>query len=191
LYARDSLHNSSKGLSKPVVNPGFPRFSAVLVGRGPWIGGVVQGVVARRDAAGGVSDMLTKWSRLVFGASMLAAVLCLGGCVTGPGYSDLDRERTSKDVLPADLPGYADDGMVAGTLRAVGERNGIRYFVANGKTTAACVLAYRSANDWWEGCGGSKLVLTHESALTMLVADGVHPGGEGWHPVSTNVFVRD
>jgi hypothetical protein len=135
--------------------------------------------------------MSTMRSRLVFGGSVLVAVLCLGGCVTGSGYSDLDRERTSRDILPADLPDYADEGMVSGTLRAVGERDGSRFFVAKGKTSQACVLVYRSAEDWWEGCGASKLVLTHESTLTMLVSDGVHPGGNGWHSVSTNVFVHD
>lgn len=120
------------------------------------------------------------------------AVVALAGCSTGSGYADLDREATAADVLPTDLPGYATEEFVGASARFVGEHDGVEYFLGRwDEMPGACVIAYRSADDWIGGCGsvGGTFTLGSIGLDVSVVTDGT-PKPDGGTLVGSNIVVR-
>jgi hypothetical protein len=128
----------------------------------------------------------------VLGVVVAAAMLAvLAACSSGSGYSDLDREATSADVLPTDLPASAMQDVVEDSVRFVGEHDGARYYLAAWtEVPGACVVGYRSAEEWIGGCGGAGAVILAGAGFTVVIAPDGSPDLDEGTPVSANVTVR-
>ena len=133
---------------------------------------------------------MTKTHRYAILTAVAAAVVLLAGCISGTGYSDLEREPTAEDALPADLPGYATADWEPGTARFVGEAEDRRIYLAEGTDSPVCLLAYRSEKSWVGSCGSSNSTTSSGSFEVMVVSDN-WPDEEGWTRVGENVLVRD
>ena len=133
--------------------------------------------------------MAKRYTHLMLFA-VAAAVLVLPGCVSGNGYSDLEREPTAEDALPANLPDYATADWEPGTARFVGEAEDRRIYLAEGTDSPVCLLAYRSEKSWVGSCGSSNSTTSSGSFEVMVVSDN-WPDEEGWTRVGENVLVRD
>lgn len=125
-------------------------------------------------------------------AVLVAAVGVLAACSSGSGYPDLEREATAVDVLPSDLPGYASDDFIEGSVRFAGEHDGVEYYLARTDDFAdICVVAYRSADDWVGGCGGPNGGFGIGGAgLDVVVAPEGSPELDEGTPVGSNIVVR-
>lgn len=132
--------------------------------------------------------MLRTVTALIFAATVIA----LAGCSSGSGYSDLDRDATSTDVLPSDLPAYASEDHVEGSVRLVGEFEGVEYYLLRKDDFAdICVVVYRSAVDWIGGCGGPNGSFgISGSGLDIFVAPDGSPILEDGTKVGANIVVR-
>jgi hypothetical protein len=130
-----------------------------------------------------------RYTRLIL-AAVAATTLLLTGCISGTGYSDLEREPSAEDALPADLPDYATEDMEPGTIRFVVEADDRRIFLAEGTESPVCVLAVESETNWVSSCGSSMMTTTSGSFAVMVVSDGL-PAEEGWSRFGENVLVRD
>jgi hypothetical protein len=130
--------------------------------------------------------------RVVRVLAVVGAAGLLAACTSGSGYSDLDREATSADVLPSDLPGYATEGSVEGSVRFTGEHDGVEYFLYSLEpgdgTLSPCVVAYRSADEWVGGCGVG--LTLGGIGLTVVVAPDGSPELDVGTPVGANIVVR-
>lgn len=133
--------------------------------------------------------MAKRYTHLMLFA-VAAAVLALPGCVSGFGYSDLEREPTAEDALPADLPGYATETMEPDTIRFVDVADDRRIYLAEGTESPVCVLAYKDATAWVSSCGSDMMTTSSGSFEVMVVSDN-WPDEEGWTRVGENVLVRD
>jgi hypothetical protein len=118
--------------------------------------------------------------------AVIAMVMALPACSAEPGagtptYSDLDREATPADVLPADLPPDTSEDYVEDSVRFVGELDGAEYFLARwNQNEGACVVGYRSAEDWIAGCGwGGTITVTLRGWGVTMVPDGADPPESG------------
>ncbi|MET4781275.1 hypothetical protein [Glaciihabitans sp. UYNi722] len=116
--------------------------------------------------------------------------LTLVGCVSDPGYSDLDRKATSEDALPSTLPGYASDGMDVDSARLVGTYDGVELYLARGKVIGVCLLTYGSDQSWLGACGGSGLTTSNDDYEIRIVETNTdkHPG---WTKVGENLLARE
>ena len=131
-------------------------------------------------------------------AVAFAGVLLLAGCSNAAGIKALDREATADDVLPE---GFAVEELV-GQPRFLATRDGVKYFVARGRTGAtACVVAVPESdpNDAWAACGplGSDQVIvttsSEDGTSTQLVRDGFDSKkleSEGWTRIHDNLLIR-
>jgi hypothetical protein len=125
-------------------------------------------------------------------ALMAAALLALVGCSADARYSDLDREPTAADTVPADLPKNALDPYVVNTVRFVGVVDQKQLFLgkAKGKDQALCLLIYSDATDWGNSCGPEMMTSGSGDFQVMIVSDAM-PDKDGWTRASNNILVKD
>ena len=125
---------------------------------------------------------------------MLAVVatltLTLIGCSADSVYSDLNREPTAEDTVPADLPDNALDSYDAASVRFVGVVNEKQLFLGRGKEQPLCLLIYSGGSDWYSACGSEMMTTAAGDLEVMVVGDEV-PDKEGWTKASTNILVKD
>lgn len=124
--------------------------------------------------------------------ALAVAVAALAACSSSSGYSDLDRDATSADVLPTDLPAYASEDFVDGSVRFIDRYDGAEYFLARWiEMPGACVIVYRSADDWMGGCGtaGGTFTLGGIGLDVSVVTDGTPKPGGGTQ-VGSNIVVK-
>lgn len=123
-----------------------------------------------------------------------AAVGLLAACSASPVFADLERAATADDVLPADLPASAGEDFVDGSVRLVGDHDGVEYFLAWSASirNGACVVAFRSADEWVGGCGGpgGPLTLSGGGTTVVLASDDLITAEDGT-PVGSNLVVVD
>jgi hypothetical protein len=123
-----------------------------------------------------------------------AAVGLLAACSASPAYSDLERAATATDVLPGDLPAYAAEDFIDGSVRLVGAHDGVEYFLAWSASipNGACVVAFRSADEWVGGCGGpgGAMTLSGGGTTVVLASDDLITAEAGT-PVGSNLVVVD
>ncbi|MCU1446091.1 hypothetical protein [Cryobacterium sp.] len=113
----------------------------------------------------------------------------LPGCISGSGYSDLDREPSAEDAPPVDLPDYATQTMEPTTMPFVDEVGGWRLYLAEGAESPVCVLAYESETNWVSSCGSSMMTTSSGSYEVMVVSDNM-PGEDGWTRAGENLLVK-
>lgn len=120
-----------------------------------------------------------------------AASLLLAACSSGTGYSDLDREATEADLLPSELPAYATERWDADSVRYVGERDDVSYYVGTTDEPrgGVCVLHYASGDDWFGACGGPLGVTSSGGGRTVVVAPDGSEELESGVRVGENVAV--
>lgn len=129
----------------------------------------------------------------VLQALVLAAVVgVLAACASGSGFTDLDREATSADVLPSELPAYASDGLAEESARFAGEHDGVDYFlVRRAEDGGVCVVVFRPATEEWvTGCGGSGITAVSGVGVSVVVAPDGSPELDEGTPVGANIVVR-
>jgi hypothetical protein len=130
--------------------------------------------------------------RLVLVAAVAASVGMLAACSPAIAYSDLERPATADDLLPSELPAYASGDFVDGTVRSVGEHDGIRFFLARTDLPGVCVVVYRSENSWVTGCSESGAVLgTTGAGVHVVIAPDHLIGAQRGTPVGANLVVVD
>jgi hypothetical protein len=124
---------------------------------------------------------------------VVAAVATLAACSSGSGYSELDRAATPADVLPTELPDEASDNLSLESVRFAGELDGIAYYLVRTiEPGDMCVMVYRSADDWVNGCSGGTpgvFVVTSRGVEATVAPDGSPELDEGT-PVGSNIVVR-
>ena len=131
-------------------------------------------------------------------AVAFAGALLLGGCSNAAGIKALDRDATAEDALPE---GFAFEEL-AEQPRLLATRDGVKYFVARGRTAGtACVVALPESDskDGWAGCGpfsSDQVIVTtsgKDGTSTQLVRDGFDSKkleSEGWARVHENLLIR-
>jgi len=124
----------------------------------------------------------------VVGGAVVAAV-ALTGCIQ-TGFSDLDRAATEADVLPEGLPEYAVADFDLDSLRLVGELDGLRLYLAEGKDVPVCLLAYPNSEEWVSTCGSEMGTIGGPGYEVQVVSDPF-PSKDGWTSVGQNIRVRD
>jgi hypothetical protein len=73
----------------------------------------------------------------------------------------------------------------------VGEHDGAQYYLAAWtEVPGACVVGYRSAEEWIGGCGGPGAVILAGAGFTVVIAPDGSPDLDEGTPVSANVTVR-
>ena len=122
---------------------------------------------------------------------VFAVVTVLAACSTEPAFTDLDREATSVDVLPSDLPAYASEDFVADSVRFAGEHDGVQYYLARStELHGACVVAFESAEEWVGGCGSAGVLTIGGAGRSTIVAPDGSPELDEGTPVGANIVVR-
>jgi hypothetical protein len=122
---------------------------------------------------------------------LAAAVGVLAGCSTGSGFTDLEREATSADVLPSDLPAYAAGDLAEDSVRFAGEHDGVDYYLARlSEGGGVCVVVYRSAEQWVTGCGGASGVGVSGIGASAIAAPDGSPELDVGTRVGANIVVR-
>lgn len=127
--------------------------------------------------------------RALLMSGVVLAALGLTGCVP-TGFSDLEREATDADAVPAGLPDYALEGFDVDTLRLVGEVDGQQLYLAKGINYPICLLIYPGPEDWNTTCGSEMTATTIGSFEVQVVSDPF-PSKDGWTSVGQNIRVRD
>ncbi|WP_156784783.1 hypothetical protein [Microbacterium sp. BH-3-3-3] len=117
------------------------------------------------------------------------ATIALTGCSAGAAsYAILDRAPQPSDDTPASLPDYASENMDLSTARYVGEHDGTKLWLGEGKdTSTVCLLAYPDDESWLIGCGSEGEVDGTEVGRFRFQPDG-DPAPEGGTEISANVF---
>jgi hypothetical protein len=123
-------------------------------------------------------------------AMVAATAFALSGCSTDPGYSDLDREPTAADAIPADLPDHALDGFDPESLRFMAVRDETRLYLARGSELPVCLLAYKGATDWAGACGSHLMTMESRDFEVMIVQDKT-PNKAGWTKAGENIRVKN
>lgn len=116
---------------------------------------------------------------------ILVVAAGLAGCAAGPTYSDLDRAATQSDVLPADVSTPAAENMEPETVRFVGEKSGVQFYLSRAKEGGACLVAYRGVEPWVAGCGVDLKV--GGQGLTARVVPDESELETGWTSIGHNV----
>jgi hypothetical protein len=123
-------------------------------------------------------------------AAVAVAALILTGCAPSTGFSDLEREPSTEDSPPTELPDYAFDAIEAGSLRFIDVVQGRRVYLARGTEFPVCVLVEAGDADWFTTCGSSMTTTSSGDVEVMLVDDGM-PDKDGWTRVGRNVLIKD
>jgi hypothetical protein len=117
-----------------------------------------------------------------------ALALALAGCATGPSYALLDRSPEEVDALPAELPDHAMDGAEAETARFAGEHEDVALWLLRSEEPGGiCLLAFRDADAWVQGCAGADLAIDGDVGAFTVVRDGGTPP-EGATEIAENVY---
>ena len=136
--------------------------------------------------------VIRRWLALTAVGAGLA--IATTGCTwgSGSGYAVLDREAMPDDALPDGLPAYAFEELDPESARYVGEHDGARLYLSQGRMTGTiCLLVYLSEGvDWFTGCGGGggRLGVSGSSGSYEVRPDGT-PVPDGAVAISPNVSV--
>ncbi|MWV48935.1 hypothetical protein GRS96_06540 [Rathayibacter sp. VKM Ac-2803] len=124
-------------------------------------------------------------------AALLTAAL-LAGCAGPTPYSDFERTRDDRDVLP-DL-GTVDDSIDLDSVRYAGSADGAAVYIALSADDDARCMIVLTEYEPFSGCGGGEL----ETSMPGAFVARLHPDGAGpedspgldWTALGENVSVR-
>ncbi|QHC65752.1 hypothetical protein GSU68_03560 [Rathayibacter sp. VKM Ac-2759] len=123
--------------------------------------------------------------------AVLAAAL-LAGCAGPTPYSDFERTRDDRDVLP-DL-GTVDDGIDLDSVRYAGSAQDLEVYIGLSADDDTRCLIVIAGTDPVASCGGGELETSKPGAYVIrLHADGSGPEdspGLEWTALGENVSVR-
>lgn len=119
------------------------------------------------------------------------AVLALAGCVGGSGYSDLEGPATAEDRLPAAVSTTPGDGLDVGSVRYVGEHDGVSFYLGSGKPSGVCLVVHRSAEAWLIGCGAAGVLTVSGAGVTATVVPDAAPVPENGIRIGNNIVLED
>lgn len=116
----------------------------------------------------------------------------LSGCAGPTPFSDFDRERDDRDVLP-DL-GEISSGIDPDSVRYAGSAEGLDVYLGLSSETGDRCVVIDAEPDGWSACGGGGLETSRPGAFVVQVhPDGAAPEdspGIDWTPLGENVSVR-
>ena len=130
----------------------------------------------------------------VTGAMLCVAGITLSGCVAEDPLTQirafLATERDSRDALPDNA---ATDGLDMDSSRLVGERDGIKYFVAAYNTSGACIfMVDETSGTAGSACGDSPnllmSVVTNTGGVKVYKSTDEIP--EGWTQLGDFLIVN-
>lgn len=131
--------------------------------------------------------------RHAIGAVVAALVLVpLAGCAGPTPFSDFDRPRDDRDVLP-DLAGITE-GIDPETVRFAGSAEGVDVYLGLSSDNGDRCVVVDAEPEGWSACGGGWLETSKPGAFVLQMhADGAGPEdspGIEWTPLGENVSVR-
>lgn len=125
-------------------------------------------------------------------ACLITTGVAVVGCGIGsPHWSDLERDATGDDVLPAFVTGPTD--IDESSVRFIGVHEGTRVWLARDESGLCLVQAVgENEDDWSMGCGGGSEEFGMEGPGGSFVAlpDDRNPP-DGAVQISENVYATD
>jgi hypothetical protein len=103
----------------------------------------------------------------------------------------LERGKAgSLDALPQSLPAYASSDLKVESVRYVGTARKIKFFLARGRTSGVCLVAYESESSWVGACSKAELSASFDENEIKVVYTS-RPDQSGWQRVGHNVLLKN
>jgi hypothetical protein len=124
---------------------------------------------------------------IALAAGLVLAASALTGCVGGQTFSDLEREPSADDALPAvNINANIDEASV----RFVGEYEGTRLWLME-SDQGMCLLQYPNSREWTSGCTESagEFGSAGPGGTFVVIPDDGYPP-KGAVKISENVYAK-